>query len=290
MTLSERIDAYLEYVKASNSESTLENYSLRLQRFERFVNGRRVTKALCAEYYIYLRSKEQLSARTVVIYRRCIRTFYNWLVDHELADSNPVGKLENVVATQAQRPIFTPEELDRITAKAKDDCLWSYAVLCGRETGLRLGDVATLRWDAILWDARGIKHMPNKTKRFQKTVEIPISETFLHKLTEMKLAAGDSPFVHPWMASEYQAAGHKTLSMQFIRLAEKASVFGKSFHCLRHTRATELLMSGMPAAVVCTITGHSLKELQTYCHPTLDDKRKWLQPPIPTHHDVAVQS
>lgn len=271
MTFADQIDAYLKHVQATNAPATLENYTQRLHRFEAFARGRRITKSLCQQYYLYLRLEEKLSARTVVLYRRCVRTFFNWLVDHEMAKANPVTKLEKVVVTKTERPTFTIEELGRIRAKADTD--WSYAIECAYETGLRLGDVAMLRWTDILVEQRGISRVPNKTKRFEKKVEIPISEPFLQKLTEMMVAAGDNPFVCPWMAAQYQSDGHKTLSSQFIRLCAKANVFGKSFHCLRHTRITKWLKEGVRPEIISTMTGQTLQQVMEYVHLSLDDKR-----------------
>jgi integrase len=109
-------------------------------------------------------------------------------------------------------------------------------------------------------------------------VEIPVSDAFLALLEKQVLLAGASHYVAPKMAFMYDVVDrHKTLSMQFIRIAEKARAHGKSFHCYRHAFVSRMLTAGVSAEMVSTMTGQTLKQVMEYLHVSLEDKHAFLR-------------
>lgn len=278
MTLPDAITAYLTHVAANNESSTHETYALRLEKFSRWVNKRRVTRQLFTEWINHLLTVEKLSKRTVVHYRQTVRSFYAWLIENDFESKNPVGKIGRMPTPHSPKTPFTDDELNRILVVVADHDYWLYAVVFGNETGLRLSDVALMEWGnpGVNFEARSVRWMPLKTKRFQKFIEIPLSDSCIAVLEKMKLAAGASQFVSPYMAMQYGADAHRTLSMEFIRLAAKAHVYDKSFHHWRATAVTRWLKQNISPAVVATMSGHTLKEILTYATFTLEDKRKMM--------------
>lgn len=278
MKLRESIPLFLAHVEAHNEEATLEAYTQRLNKFAAFVGRRGVKRTLVNEWIQHLRNDEQLSKRTVVHYRRTLCTLYGWLVENEFESKNPVSKPLSLPVTHAPKVPFTDEELSRLLAQAAGHEFWEYGIMFGNETGLRLSDVALMRWGnsnqlGIDFTRKAVRWMPKKTKRYEKFVEIPLGEPCLAMLERMKLAAGTSEFVAPWMAKQFQADAHRTLSMQFIRLAAKAHVYDKSFHNLRATFVTRCLQANISPAMVASFTGHSLSEIMTYATFSLETKR-----------------
>jgi len=59
--------------------------------------------------------------------------------------------------------MLTPEELKKVCQTATGSLRYMIAV--GLYTGMRMGDVVTLRWDAIHADEGFIEIMPMKTRR-----------------------------------------------------------------------------------------------------------------------------
>jgi integrase len=272
MRLEESIPIFLEHVSAHNAEGTLEAYTQRLEKFRQFVGRRGVTRRVALEWINHLLSVERLSKRTVAHYRRTVRTFYAWLVENEFEKQNPVSKGSKLHPSSAPKPTFSDDEVARLLATARDTEFWEYGCRMGYDTGLRLSDVAEMEWQSVNFTTHSVKLMPRKTKRFEKIVEIPLSQATMDLLDKMKLAAGASQFVAPWMAMQFAADRHRTLSMQFIRLAHKALVF-KSYHCYRHTFVTRMLAANVHPALIASMTGHSLAQIMNYAHPTLETKR-----------------
>jgi site-specific recombinase XerD len=58
-----------------------------------------------------------------------------------------------------------------------------------------------------------------------------------------------------------------TLSVQFQRLLADAGIQGKSYHCLRHTLATELNAEGESIEAIAKALGHgSTRATKGYLH------------------------
>lgn len=277
MNLAASIPLFLAHVAAHNEPATLEAYSQRLAKFVSFADRRHVTRQLVNEWIQHLLSVEKLSKRTERLHCGTVRQFYTWLVENEYETKNPVVKGQPIPVSHLPKVPFTDDELERLMADANDD--WVYAIQFGNDTGLRLSDVALMRWGGVNqlgvdFQRKAVRWMPLKTKRFEKIVEIPLAESCLTMLERMKLAAGSSPYVAPAMASQYQADQHRTLSQQFIRLARKVRVMDKSFHNFRATFISRCLANGMSPAVLASMTAHSLSEIMTYCSFSLETKRE----------------
>jgi site-specific recombinase XerD len=203
MRLEESIPIFLEHVSAHNAEGTLEAYTQRLEKFRQFVGRRGVTRRVALEWINHLLSVERLSKRTVAHYRRTVRTFYAWLVENEFEKQNPVSKGSKLHPSSAPKPTFSDDEVARLLATARDTEFWEYGCRMGYDTGLRLSDVAEMEWQSVNFTTHSVKLMPRKTKRFEKIVEIPLSQATMDLLDKMKLAAGASQFVAPWMAMQF---------------------------------------------------------------------------------------
>lgn len=280
MKLAASIPLYLDHVAAHNEPSTLDTYRQRLAKFETYAGRRAVKRPLVNEWIQHLRNVEQLSKRTVVHYRRTLRSFYAWLVENEIERANPVSKALRLPTSHAPKVPFTTEELDRLLTLAAGHEFWEYAVTMGCDTGLRLSDVALMQWSGaqrvgVDLAAKSVRWVPKKTQRFEKVVEIPLSERCVTVLERMRLASR-SDYVSEWLANQFNADAHRTISTMFIRFAAKAHVYDKSFHNLRATFVTRCLIAGLSPALVSSMTGHALNEIMSYATFTIDTKREAL--------------
>ena len=88
--------------------------------------------------------------------------------------------------TESRRNL-TDKELATVCSKAEGDLRYWLAI--GLYTGLRLGDVVTLRWREIDFKKRVIRRIPNKTKRKGKVVTFPLHPVLEAMLRELKKAA-----------------------------------------------------------------------------------------------------
>ncbi|GEM_PF-5503371 len=96
---------------------------------------------------------------------------------------------------------FTPIELKRIFKEAQGTII-EHIVILAAATGLRKGDLCTLKWEAVDLENDVIEVIPNKTKKSSgKQVTIPLAGQALTML-KSRLPIGE--FVFPDLAALYQ--------------------------------------------------------------------------------------
>jgi len=275
--VKELIAQYLDSNRGVLEPSTLEAYPLRLRAFADYMGDVPVTPTRCKNWLSKMLT-DGASRRTASTYYASVNTMYVALLDMGLVESNPVPKLRRFVVPTVEKRAMTWEDMTAILAQCKADGRrdWFYATLCGWHTGLRLGDVATLKTKEVDFDKSIITRLLGKTKRFGKVVSIPIPKELIAAIRNCPpYPDGGKEYVCPGMAQKYLYDRHKTLSVEFIRLARKAGC-SCSFHTSRHARVSTLLNKNVSPAIVRSLTGHSLKQLESYSHISTDAQREAL--------------
>ncbi len=143
-------------------------------------------------------------------------------------------------------PAFTPEEemavMEAADKAGKD---WGLACRIARATGLRYGDVATLKWEDVDFNTGVIRLKPAKTARHGIAVVVPLSAALGWALTAAKPAEGGSAFVLPGHAAAYPHP-NKGEPGAFSVVLKAAKVEGRhTFHSWRHTFRTRLAEAGV---------------------------------------------
>lgn len=183
--------------------------------------------------------------------------------------------------SSVRRP-FTPDEIRRLLAVATDE--WRSMILFGLYTGLRISDVAMLRWSNVDLERREIAIVVQKTG---KSLNLPIAAPLASHLESMPSSDDPRAPLHPKANSTWEREGRTgRLGNQFADLLVDAGLRkpsvkegrGKgqkarrdaqelSFHCLRHTAISLMKEAGIPESVVMAIAGHASKEVSArYTH------------------------
>ena len=227
---------------------------------------------------------EQLSPRTVNFYQvTCAEVFTLLREDAEL-QSNPFSSIPKLDVKDETRDAFTPEELKLIYDNLDDFTrpLFMMAVW----TGLREGDICTLKWREVDLERRLITR---KTRKTGAIVQIPISD----QLYDLIVAAPrtKSEFVFPKHAEMYMTNGCgvsyrikqflERLGIETTRVPEgrTRAISVKDLHSCRHTFCYYAGVAGIPLAVVQAIVGHMSPEMTKHyqAHATLEDKRRGME-------------
>jgi integrase len=271
------IQAYLQEIAGTLSDVTVEQYSVRLQAFNAFCGGKKFDRQIVVAFLKKLK-EEGTGPASIAAYKSAVSAFYTWLVENDHIKSNPVRNLKfgrYVSPKKKDECLFTKEEYEALKVACDGRKLrfdfWKGAIIIGWNSGMRMGDVATLEWSEIDMDQRKLVLMPNKTRRFRKVIVIPMTaelHSYFLKEKQQKIAG----YLFPAMKAEYEANGAKQLSQQFTRICERAGIEGKSFHHLRHTFVSRLLSTGAPLNVVSSITGQTLPVLNRYSHAEFESQ------------------
>lgn len=172
--------------------------------------------------------------------------------------------------SEGERDTFTPEQIRKLIEAAESD--WKGAILCGYFTGLRLRDVAELKWEAVDFEAGVLRIKPRKARKNGKNKEIllPLHEEFTTWLKKQRRGIGKAP-IFPELCGK-GTGGRNGLSGLFKAVMERAGIVARvvrsrkgagrqttslSFHSLRHSFVSALANAGVAAEVRQKLSGHA---------------------------------
>lgn len=224
------------------------------------------------------------AAHTINLYNTFCAEVFSLLAKDAGLQSNPFSSIRKAKSDRETREAFTPEELKKIYDNLDSFTrpLFMFAVW----TGLREGDICTIKWSEIDLDRRLITR---KTRKTGVKVQIPISDQLYRLL--ITTPHTDSEYVFPKHADLYlttqSAVSYRVkkflngLGIQTTRQVDGRTrvVSVKDLHSCRHTFCYYAGLAGIPLAVVQSIVGHMTPAMTEHysAHASLEDKRRGME-------------
>ena len=142
-------------------------------------------------------------------------------------------------------------------------------VLVALNTGMRKGEIFNLKWQDINFDLRLIHVSDSKNSEAR---DIPMNDILYETLKALKDKAEKGQeyvFVNPKTGRPYD-----DLKRSFKTALKKAGIEDFTFHDLRHTFASHLVMNGVDLMTVKELLGHkNISMTMRYSHLSPDHKR-----------------
>lgn len=287
--LDQLITDFLEYleIERGRSDRTIRNYNFYLRRFSDFANNplpNLVTRDKIHEYRLWLnrmesgRQREQLSKSTQNYHLIALRSFLKYLA-RQAVTSLPSEQIELAKTPMRQVEFLEIEELDRLL-KAPDRTAHGLIALRDKailellfSTGLRVSELSNLKMENVNLkrDEFTIRGKGGKTRLvFLSSTAKDAIKAYLEKRRDA------SPYIyvcHDRAKLGREETGPLT-PRSIQRMVERYAVavgITKHItpHTLRHTFATDLLLSGADIRSVQSMLGHSsITTTQIYTHIT----------------------
>ncbi len=279
-------DAFAVYehnkLRKAVAAETMRHYRLRFGVFARWAAGKvenvdDVTPELARRFMAHV--AETASPKTFNDYLSGLALTWKTFVAEGYAAGNPwtwdkdtrkgIERKDKDTHTKCE---LTPEQLDALFIATGGGEMRTLFFI-GIYTGLRLKDCALLKWDAVDLAGGFIRTKPEKTKRHNIVVSVPILPPLADALRAARDADGaDGGYVLPELADFYQSGAvegrnlSKRISTIFKRAginttveaegrARKVTDYG--FHSLRHTFVSMAARAGIRQSVVQAIVGHT---------------------------------
>lgn len=179
--------------------------------------------------------------------------------------------------------------LIRYLTKDMDNC--KFGILLALFTGLRIGELCALKWNAVSVEKKTIR-ISSTMQRLQnledtgetKTrviIDTPKSESSARTIPMTDYAADICRKMKPSHEDVYVLTGNmhyvepRTLQYRFNKYIEECGLTDVHFHTLRHTFATRCVEVGFEIKSLSEILGHSTTTitLERYVHSSMELKR-----------------
>lgn len=275
-TLADFAPRFIEMSVVNNKPSSVEAKRTLLRLYVVPILGTKKLDAVGAEDIERLKAtmlKAGKGAKTVnnalMVLRRMLAVAVEWgVIAH-------APKVRAIKVGQSPYDFLDFEEAERLIKKADDT--WRLMVTTALGTGLRIGELLALKWEDIdltrsmlvvrrsLWrDIEG----PPKSNRIR---HIPIGPTLRAQLTAHRHLRG--PYV--FCLNDGGRLSHSNVKDVVPRMCRLAGLSKRvTWHDLRHTFASHLVMKGAPIKAVQELLGHATLEMTLrYAHLTPDIRR-----------------
>ena len=206
-----------------------------------------------------------------------------YAVQAHIIPSNPTEGAVVPRPNKSEKQILDEKQLDRFVEEIRKDPYWFDFFYTEITTGMRLGEICSVRWEDFdakkgVIKVRRTLHRDEKgnpivgdTKTFAGRRMIYLPNSTVSVLVERKKTAyGDWIFHYP-LAPELPM-NPSTAYRKLKQILRDADLPDMRFHDLRHTFATHALTSGVDAKTLSGILGHTNASftLDTYTHVTTD--------------------
>ena len=227
-------------------------------------------------------TSKKLSPSTVDGIFIVLMRFFKNCVKEEKIEKNPCVNV--TLPKKARKKVIVLSIVERkeiLKALQKEDSPRSNLITTALLTGMRLGELCSLKWQAVdlknkvifvKSTNRRIYVSENKTKVITtkpKTEDsiriIPISTSVEDIMRKMKLLS--SEYVFP--KSNGFSYDNRSIQQYFKLTSNQLGIKRKSFHVLRHTFATLAVESNMDIKTLSMILGHRsvVTTMNLYVHP-----------------------
>lgn len=196
----------------------------------------------------------------------CLRAMFNKAIEWKLFHGiNPVNNKQFFKLDNKRLRYLEKEEIKRLLGHCEGHLkdIVEFAI----NTGMRKGEIFNLKWYDIDFN-NGLIHLL-KTKNGDKR-EIPINESVKNVLLRVKKNP-DSPYVF----SSFNGKPFNDIKKSFKTALKKADIDNFRFHDLRHTFASQLVMSGVDLLTVKELLGHKTLDMTLrYAHLSCNHKKQ----------------
>ena len=226
------------------------------------------------------------------VYFKHLKVFFRWCIEQNLMKANPLRQMKPPRIPKKEAAFLIPAQVDLLIEKIQEDAdskhsrpgefVWLIDLirfdLC---TGLRLGELINLRWsDVILYEeprrqntiieygwitVQSGDDFLTKSGHDRRIPLVQESWDILMRKTDERDESTDG-WVFPGVKGGRLYLEY--VSKRFLHYRRLANLpEGISFHNLRHTCASWLVMKGVSLSVVQKILGHStIAVTQRYAH------------------------
>ena len=263
--LDRHLDPFLSHLEVVRhlSPHTISSYKRDLTAFFSFLKEKYDSREEIQDHhvrgFVARERRRDLSARSIQRALSSIRSFFNYLLDEEVVETNPAANISSPKSTQllpkaldtdlVKRLLdFKPQGDIEIRDKAMVELLYS--------SGLRLSELCSLNMDSISVKERSCRVVG----KGNKTRDLPVGEKAIQSLRDWLLVrkniSSDSNKAL-FLNKNGKRISTRSVQLRLERLSKKRGLPMVNPHMLRHSFASHILESSGDLRAVQEMLGHS---------------------------------
>ena len=263
--LDRHLDPFLFHLEVVRhlSPHTISSYKRDLTAFFTFLKEKHDSGEEVRDHdirgFVAQERRRDLSARSIQRALSSIRSFFNYLLDEEVVETNPAANISSPKSTQllpkaldtdlVKRLLdFKPQGDIEIRDKAMVELLYS--------SGLRLSELCSLNMDSISVRERSCRVVG----KGNKTRDLPVGEKAIQSLRDWLLVrkniSSDSNEAL-FLNKSGKRISTRSVQLRLERLSKKRGLPMVNPHMLRHSFASHILESSGDLRAVQEMLGHS---------------------------------
>jgi len=221
---------------------------------------------------------QSLAPKTTNDYIIQLKTVLNIAFNYDYINKNPAKAVKMLKTTNVRsRKAFTKKEIKTILETADDDTGQYIRLIL--LTGVRLSELANLKWDDIDLENRHliVQSKDGFAPKSRKVRYIDLSKEGMNFFNNLS-RDGKYIFCNGGGSKRYKDPGDYTKRINEV--LKKAGLYKKGFgaHTLRHTYISMLCQAGVPITTVKELAGHAdIQTTMKYIHLTPGHRRSVME-------------
>lgn len=268
---------WLDEKKMEVRNSTIQNYQRCINRWiipqMGFLNVEDITRNDLQNFILNFSSNHKQN--TVINLTKPLSGSLIWSEENGYLKTNPwKGVKIPKDFSEKEIKVFTKEEISLLLEAKHYQQVKKDMIILGYRTGMRIGEILTLRWDDINFNEGFItvkrtlsgykNNVPEitepKTRKSRRRID-------LDKVT-LKMLTNRKDNSEGYVFGKKDGSIYSRQAINLPRMCRSIGIEPRSFHSLRHTHATILLAAGIHPKIVQERLGHAKVSttLDTYSH------------------------
>lgn len=242
---------YLKYYKANRRPRSVERHEMAYKAVKPTFFGKRLTdiNSFLIEKYKRIRKEQGRSEVTINRELAFLKNMFTMAITWGKASENPVKQVRMFREDNGRTRALVEDEEARLLSHCGP--YLKPIVITALHTGFRKSELLSLTWGNV--DFR--HHMIKVTAGYSKNGEarsIPMTSVLTQTLREIRITGDPSAPVF----RTREGKPYRDISTSFSTAVRRARITDFTFHDLRHTLASRLVMRGVDLATVKELMGH----------------------------------
>lgn len=277
--MNKDLENFIKYLNTELNYSilTIDNYQRDINDFFEYLNNfnikyNAITKQDVINYLKFL-DECKLSNATISRHLSSLRTFYNYLVNHNIIKTNPFNRVSNPKKEKKLPTYLYEDEIRNILDNLSDEDIYKRRDRLIMElfysTGMRLNELSNIKLNDINGDEIRVlgKGKKERIVYLDKVAKKLLNDYLDNDRREFKPI--DSYLI---LNKDGKRLSNRSIENIVNHIIKEASIKKHvTPHTIRHSFATHMLNNGCDLKVVQELLGHeSLSTTQIYTHITND--------------------